>query len=81
MLENILNLEGLTVLEKKQQESVNGGGTCASIMRKYEADGTYVEIVERNLTRDEAFNSATYAGENWAGGSWCCSSCGSASWL
>ena len=28
MLENILKLEGVSVLDKKQQEKVNGGQTC-----------------------------------------------------
>ncbi|TXD50053.1 hypothetical protein [Polaribacter sp. IC073] len=28
MLNNILNLDGVTVLDKKQQKEVNGGGGC-----------------------------------------------------
>ncbi|WP_375239905.1 hypothetical protein [Aurantibacter sp.] len=82
MLKNILKIEGLSVLNKKEQESVNGGtGTCAYIMRKYEADGSYYEYVETGVSQSEAFNAATYAGANWAGGNWCCSSCSGASWL
>lgn len=81
MLENILKIEGLSVLNKKEQGNVNGGGTCAYRMRKYEADGSYYEYVETGVSQQEAFNAATYAGENWAGGNWCCASCGSASWL
>ncbi len=38
MLNNILNLEGVTVLDKKQQGSVHGGGTC--IIRGFNADGS-----------------------------------------
>lgn len=32
MLQNILNLEGVTVLGKKQQEAINGGQICSFIL-------------------------------------------------
>lgn len=86
MLQNILNLDGVTVLNKKQQNSVNGGlsssgGTCSYIMRKYESDGSYYEFIETGVSKTEAVNASGYASENWSSGNWCCDSCGSASWL
>ena len=86
MLENILKIEGLSVLNKKEQESVNGGkslngGTCSYIMRKYEVDGSYYEHVQTGVSQEAAINAATYAEEKWVGGNWCCASYGSASWL
>lgn len=38
MLQNILNLEGVTVLGKKEQGSINGGYTC--IITTINSDGS-----------------------------------------
>ncbi|MDX8554959.1 hypothetical protein MK851_15190 [Tenacibaculum sp. 1B UA] len=79
MLENILNLEGLTVLEKKQQESVNGGGTCGytTTFITYDYDGNAYEttVTDYGVSKADAKKAVS------AGGRWCCESCGSASWL
>ncbi len=74
MLKNILNLEGVAVLTKEQQKSVNGGrGTCA--VRMLNGDGEI--LVMQNLSLAEV----TAAGGNGGGNSWCCASCGTATWI
>lgn len=40
MLNNILNLEGVAVLDKKQQVKVNGGGSCT--MRYFDENGNQI---------------------------------------
>lgn len=48
MLNNIINLEGVTVLDKKQQGSVNGGTNCRFTVIGTEGGqiARHVEIVE-----------------------------------
>lgn len=74
MLENILNLNGISVLSKQEQRNVNGGinGGCAVLMTNGDGErlvfhGTKAEITE--------------AGGNGGGNRWCCESCGSATWI
>ena len=67
MLNNILNLEGVAVLNKKQQMSVNGGD-CAYY------NGATGEVTY-HLSSQGAQDSLQNAGDHW-----CCASCGTASW-
>lgn len=72
MLDNILKLEGATVLSKNQQKSISGGeGTCAY----YIPDDFPSQIVWIGVTSAEA--QAAVQG----GGHWCCTNCSSASWF
>ena len=79
MLNNILNLEGVSVLNKKQQKIVNGGkaGTCAAQVTK--ADGTQMIIVD--VSMEDAQIAAGLGASQGLSNNWCCDSCGSASWL
>lgn len=47
MLQNILNLEGVTVLNKKQQSTINGGANfecyCGHVGGQYEHIKVYIE--------------------------------------
>jgi hypothetical protein len=90
MLKTIAGLQGVTVLSKDAQKKVTGSqGTCsvylpagsklngfswsASSLTYYKEDG---HMTIEGVSRDEAdkFMAAN-------GGRWCCTSCGSASWL
>lgn len=72
MLKNILNFEGVTLLSKEQQKSVNGGeGTCAYFLG---TDGDGAPIGQFNVSMAEA-QAATSNGGNW-----CCDSCSTAKW-
>ena len=86
MLENILKIEGLSVLNKKEQESVNGGkslnggrGTCGytTTFITYDFYGNAYEttITDYGVSKNDALSAVRN------GGNWCCTSCGSASWL
>ncbi|WP_375239903.1 hypothetical protein [Aurantibacter sp.] len=80
MLKNILKIEGLSVLNKKEQESVNGGtGTCGytTTFITYDFDGTAYEttVTDYGVSKADALSAVSN------GGNWCCASCGSASWL
>lgn len=70
MLENILNLAGVSVLSKQEQKSVNGG--CAVLITN--GDG---EILVMHGTKEEI----TAMGGNGGGNRWCCESCDTASWI
>lgn len=70
MLNNILNLEGVSILNKMQQKTINGGGSCAVLI------GGYGGSVFKGLTKAHA---QAIMQKNV--GRWCCDSCGSASWL
>lgn len=73
MLQNILNLDGVTVLNKKQQNSINGGylpeGTCA-----VQGGNGYAGVSGISIAYAQEAAAAT-------GGHWCCDSCQSATWL
>ena len=68
MLNNILNLEGVAVLNKKQQMSVNGG-ECA-----------YYNGVTGQVDYHVSSSSAAQAMLTNASDHWCCASCSTASW-
>lgn len=70
MLNNILNMEGVSVLNKKQQSQVKGSGTCAVMLGGY-GGAVFTGLSKAHAMRVMAAN----------GGRWCCDSCGSASWL
>jgi hypothetical protein len=56
MLNNFLNLEGVTVLNKKQQKDVHGGGQC--IIRAY-TNGVLTSIgVASGMADNEASETA-----------------------
>ncbi len=67
MLNNILSMEGVAVLDKKQQMSINGG-SCAYY-------NGVTGSVNYNLSPGEAQGSLSNASDHW-----CCSSCDTASW-
>ena len=73
MLENILNLEGISVINKEQQKMVLGGritpGTCA-----WQGGNGYSGVSGVNKDYAEGASQAN-------GGYWCCDSCCSVSWL
>lgn len=72
MLQSILNLDGISVLNREQQKRVLGGvppGTCA-----WEGDGHYSGI--SGTSREYAEGAS-----QTLGGHWCCDSCCSVSWL
>ena len=54
MLNNILNLEGVTVLNKQQQKEINGGQTCRFTIK--DAYGTHV-IEQPGFAEDTAGSS------------------------
>ena len=79
MLQNILNLDGVTVLNKKQQKVVNGGkeGTCAAQVTN--ANGDMIVITDVDIST--AQQAAGYGASLGLSNNWCCDSCGSASWM
>lgn len=83
MLENILNLDGVSVLNKNQQKAINGNG-CGFIAGYYDSSGnlhTYT-FYSDVATKDDVESGIAASFE--AGGQvarWCCASCESASWL
>lgn len=89
MLKTIAGLQGVTVLSKEAQKKVKGSqGTCAVYLPagwapnhnfSFSAD-VYTQhgdghITIQGLSRSEADHFMA------SGGKWCCSSCGTASWL
>lgn len=76
MLQNIKNLEGVTLLSKEQQKSVSGGlaevGTCA-FYGGTNGDGEPIGMAGVSMADAQAGAAAV-------GGHWCCSSCSTASW-
>jgi len=83
MLDNILNLEGVSVLSKKQQKAINGKG-CGFTATAYLPNGdsyTYT-FYDDNATKADVMDGLSYAyGIGASEGNWCCASCDSASWL
>jgi len=67
MFEKFLNLTGVSVLNKEQQQTLFGGsGTCGYRVGTFTFCGVDQQFAQEG------------AAEN--GGYWCCDSCGSASW-
>ena len=79
MLNNILNLEGVSVLNKKQQKIVNGGkaGTCAAIVTNDQG----VSAIIYDVSKADALQAAGWGASQGYSNNWCCDSCGSASWM
>ncbi len=78
MLENILNLEGVTVLNKKQQSFINGAGDkpCRVFVRNKNG-GYWSDNVFSVAEAQAAYNSGDrYSDGSFASG-YCCASCGS----
>ena len=73
MLSDILNLDGVSVLDKNQQNEVKGGvvpgGTCA-----VQGGNGYAGV--SGVSKAYAMEAAVATG-----GHWCCDSCQSAIWL
>lgn len=70
MLREILNMDGVTILSKKQQSMIAGsGGTCA-----FQGGNGYAGI--SGVSKEQAI-----AGAGATGGHWCCDSCNKATWL
>lgn len=80
MLDNILNLEGVAVLSKKQQQLIKGSGvmtahtahldgTCA-----YQGGNGYFGM--SGVSKEDAIWGAMHTS-----GHWCCDSCYKATWL
>ncbi|MFK7806872.1 MAG: hypothetical protein AB8F74_03630 [Saprospiraceae bacterium] len=68
MLNNILSMEGVAVLDKKQQMSINGGGTC----HYYNGE---TGRVSNHLSSSDAQGMLQNASDHW-----CCTNCATASW-
>lgn len=92
MLENILNLDGITILNKQQQSQIKGSGTCAAYtpgVGLFEISKNDFEGTVPYVTGDS--DGITYQGINKQqaldiiagipGAKWCCESCSTASWL
>ena len=77
MLNNILKIEGATVLNKEQQISIKEGGrgTCGYIV--FAPEG-FTPTIKYGVDRETAWQ-AIAAGPN--GDLWCCDSCDEANWL
>ncbi len=73
MLNEILNLEGVAILSKEQQKSVNGGtGSCAVLITN--GDG---EVLVQWGSKSEI----KHLGGAGGGNRWCCSGCSTATWI
>lgn len=86
MLNEILNLNGVTALNKKQQNVINGGGTCAFYLPAgsftQEQFGDYTLDITCPCTKTGVSKSEALAAVSGVSGAkWCCDSCSSASWL
>lgn len=67
MLQNILNLDGVTVLNKKQQNSVNGG------MMASDSDCKFT-VISGGSRKSETFDvGVSGSGASSAANSWCVS--------
>ncbi len=60
MLNNILNLEGVTVLDKKQQKEINGGGKCRITTF---TDGVRDDVGVIALLPDDAYSQEFYGNQ------------------
>ena len=89
MLKTIAGLQGVTLLSKDAQKKVTGSkGTCAvylpagSQLNAFSWSGDYFNqykdghMTIEGVSREEADKFMAING-----GRWCCTSCGSASWL
>jgi hypothetical protein len=80
MLKNILNFEGVSLLNKEEQKSVNGGvasGTCAALVTA--PNGRQVLSYDINrATVNDIVEHGTAAGYRVQ---FCCTQCPTASWL
>jgi len=86
MLSKILNLDGVSILDKNQQTDVKGGGgTCAYYLPSgsvsTEFMGGNLELgcpcVATGVSKDDALGAIS----GIEGAKWCCDSCNTASWL
>lgn len=77
MLKNILNLKGVAILNKTQQKTIIGGGTCYARSFHESIPGNYYATTAGPMSISEAQSYAS--GPD--GGNWCCDSCKSATWL
>lgn len=85
MLNNILNIEGATVLSREKQKMIKGGeeGTCAILLYGSAPDTWGTELsfapeVQTGISRQTALDRLA---DSPYGGRWCCDSCDEASWL
>jgi len=89
MLKTLQSLQGVSVLSKAAQKEVNGGkGTCAvHLPPDWVPDHSFSYSASRYTKNSDG--SITIEGVSRgeadhfmsSGGQWCCSSCGTASWL
>lgn len=81
MKKSILNIEGVKVLSRNEQKSVNGGladvGTCAALVTAPNGAQVLSYDIDK-ATVNGIISGATSSGYRVQ---WCCSSCSSASWL
>lgn len=83
MLQNILHLEGVSVLNKKQLKEINGNG-CGYTYTVYGNNGSSITYTnyDDNLTLAQV---KKYSENNMVNGAdsahYCCASCAGASWL
>lgn len=88
MLENILKLDGISILDKKQQQFIMAGGTCGAYVpsgggnsTKFESGNGGATITESGMTvfmisKSEALSLT----KGVSGAKWCCESCSTATW-
>jgi len=83
MLKNILNLNGVSVLNKASQKAILGGsGTCGYTATYYDPNGNSYTHTVYGVSQDEALWQVGVALHNgYDNARWCCDSCSSASWL
>lgn len=83
MLNDILDLEGVSTLSKKQQKAVNGNG-CGFTATFYAPNGdSYtMTVYDDSLSLSDVYDAASGAMVAGADSAhYCCASCGDASWL
>ena len=78
MINNILNLEGVAVLNKKEQAFINGGGTGACrVYVSYAGGGGYwSDNVFSVAEAQNAYNTNQEYNDGSSATGYCCASCG-----
>ncbi len=78
MIKNILKLDGVKTLEKRELVKVNGGtkGTCGYHYITFDENGRHQHNGVYGISKTEAKSEF-----NKHGGNWCCDGCSGASWI
>ncbi len=78
MLENILNIEGVSILNKEKQSKIIGGGDCKIFLKNSDGQGFWSA---RSYSLEAArFHFDNGKGTTWSNGyrttGFCCATCG-----